>query len=130
MFKFYTYQDENDINFQWRMRVTVQMTDRNGESCFAQINRPQGPVDTEYTGEDTWEFHVPHGAMDRPQVSAYIIQYGVLQDGVFVPVVEKFYRAEELQELIKNPRCRVEFSVMRHYYNYRQDGEVLTSQPN
>lgn len=131
VFKFSTYQDERDKGHNFRMRVTVQMTDRADNTCYAQINREQGPVHNEYTGEDVWEFHIPHGEMDRPKVTAYAIQYGVLRDGAFIPLIERIEKADTVEEITAKSACRVDFSKTLHYYWYRNlDEERVSSTPN
>lgn len=131
VFKFHTYQDERDKNLIFRVRVTVEMMDKSGSSCFAQLNREQGPLHQEYTGEDDWEFQIPHGSMDRPKVTAYAIQYGILEDGVFIPVVEKLSKVDSVDEITKRTACRAEFTKTLHYYWYRNlDEEIVSSNPN
>lgn len=127
VFKFGTYQDERKRDFNFRMRVTVQMTDKTENTCYAQINREQGPVDLEYTGEDNWEFHIPHGEMDKPKVTAYAIQYGILQDGIFVPIVEKLENVDSVEQITAKSACRVEFAKTLHYYWYRNSEEERVS---
>jgi hypothetical protein len=131
VFKFHTYQDERDKNLNFRVRVTVEMTDKSGQACFAQINREQGSLHEEYTGEDDWEFQIPHGEMDRPKVTAYVIQYGILEDGMFIPVAEKLSKTGSAEEITKRTPCRAEFVKTVHYYWYRDlDGETVSSSPN
>lgn len=130
VFKLSTYQDERKKDLNFRMRVTVQMTDKADNTCYAQINREQGPVDLEYTGEDTWEFHIPHGEMDKPKVTAYAIQYGIFKDGVFIPVVEKLENVDSVEQITSKSACRVEFAKTLHYYYYRNsDEERVSSTP-
>ncbi len=131
VFKFHTYQDERDKGLNFRVRVTVEMTDKSGSSCFAQLNREQGPLHEEYTGEDDWEFYIPHGSMERPKVTAYAIQYGILEDGSFIPVVEKLSKVDSVDEITKRTSCRAEFTKTLHSYKYRNlDEEIVSSNPN
>lgn len=129
--KFHSYQDERDKDLIFRMRVTVEMEDKSGSTCFAQINRPQGSVHEEYTGEDDWEFHLSHGDLDRPKISAYAIQYGILEEGEFIPVAEVFEDCENAEEITSRTACRADFSQTLHYYWYRNlDEEEVSSNPN
>lgn len=131
VFKFHTYQDERDKGLNFRVRVTVEMTDKAGNTCFAQLNREQGPLHEEYTGEDDWEFQMSHGSMERPKVTAYAIQYGILEEGVFIPVVEKLSKVDSVDGITKRISCRTEFTKTLHYYRYRDsDEEVVSSNPN
>lgn len=130
-FKFHTYQDERDKDLNFRVRVTIEMTDKAGSTCYAQLNREQGSLHDEYTGEDDWEFQISHGDLDKPKISAYAIQYGILQDGKFIPVAEKLWKAESVDEITKRTSCRTEFAKTQHSYWYRNlDGETVSSNPN
>lgn len=129
--KFHTYQDERDKDLNFRMRVTVEMTDKSDQTCFAQINREQGAVHEEYTGEDDWEFQLPYGDLERPKVSAYAIQYGIFDAGQFIPVVEAFKNCDSAEEITARTACRANFSQTLHYYWFRNlDDEVVSSNPN
>lgn len=127
--KINTYQDKRD-DYNFRMRVTMQLTDKNGQVRFAQYNRERGTVNDDYTGEDQWEFWLPEGDLYRPKVTAYAIQYGVLEDGVFVPVAEKFSKVDSVEEITSGDATRIEFSKTLHSYSYTQDGETLTTMKN
>jgi hypothetical protein len=129
--KFTTNQDPRKKDLNFRVRVTVELTDKAENTCWAQINREQGPVDVEYTGEDVWEFHVPHGEMEKPKVTAYAVQYGILKDGVFVPVAEKFSKVDTVEEITSKSANRVEFTKTLHYYRYiNSEDETVSSSPN
>jgi hypothetical protein len=131
IFKFHTYQDERDKDLNFRVRVTIEMTDKAGQTCFAQLNREQGSVHEDYTGEDDWEFQISHGDLDKPKVSAYVVQYGILENGTFIPVSEKLWKVDSVDEITKRTSCRTEFAKPLHSYWYRNtDDEVVSSNPN
>ena len=126
-----TNQDPRKKDLNFRMRVTVELTDKAENTCWAQINREQGPVDKEYTGEDVWEFRIPHGEMEKPKVTAYAVQYGILKDGEFIPVAEKFSKVDTVEEITSKSANRIEFSQTLHYYSYNNsEGEKMSSSPN
>ncbi len=129
--KFYTYQNEDD-KYNFRMRVTLELKDRSKNTYFAQIMKAQGEVDTEYTGDDNWKFQVPNGDMERPKVSAYAIEYGILHDGQFISLVEDFDDVDSADEIKERSPTRIENMMGQHSYSYRESGdddaEILQSQ--
>jgi hypothetical protein len=130
--KFYTYQDEDDAEkYTFYMRVTVEMTDKKtGTICYAQFAREQGPVDPEYTGEDNWQFVVSQGDMQRPKVTAYAVQYGVIVDGKPVFIAEELDDVDSVDEIIERTPTRLDQKPqILHQYSYRDSDEaVQTSQ--
>lgn len=129
--KLYTYQDEDD-EFNFQMRVTVEVTDKSKNTYSVQLVREQGEVDTEYTGEDNWEFQIPHGDLEWPKLTAYAIEYGILHEGTFVSLTEKLDdvdSADEIKE--RSPALLEEKTISKHSYSYRESGdeesEVLQS---
>ena len=135
LISFNTYQDMRDeVNLT--MRVTIELTDKNGQTCFAQLSHNQGKLDTEYTGEDAWGFRIPHGEMEDAKLSGYVIQYGILQDGILTPVAEKRYRVKSVDEITSRVSCRNITGKALHYYWYEdgtenEDGEmnIVSSNP-
>ncbi len=107
--KFYTCQDERD-KLNYRMRVTIELTDNRGkgDSYFAQLSCKQPTIPDEYTGETTWEFHLPHGGLEKAKLTAYAVQYGFLDGGVFVPVDEKFDDVDSAEEITERTTTRIE----------------------
>jgi len=107
--KFYTCQDERD-NLNYRMRVTIELTDDRGkgDSYFAQLSCKQPSVPLEYTGETTWEFHLPHGELKKVKMTAYAVQYGFFESGTFVPVSEKFDDVDSAEEITTRTTTRIE----------------------
>ncbi|NOU37068.1 MAG: hypothetical protein HOO88_09915 [Kiritimatiellaceae bacterium] len=131
LFKFNTYQDKRD-DVTLTVRVTIELTDKAGQTCFAQISRTQAsPRETEYTGEDNWEFRIPHGKMERPKVTAYAVQYGILQDGVLTPVVEQLYKVKSVDEITSRVSCRNDAGQSFYYYWYvDDDGNTVSTTQN
>ena len=120
--KFHTSQDEQDKE-GFRMRVTVELTDKSKDSYCAQLIRYQGRVNPEYKGQDRWEFHVPHGDLERPEITAYAIEYGVMDGETFVPVVSAFQDVDSVEELTGRCKSRIEEGVkLKHAYYYRENG--------
>jgi len=126
--KFYTYQNEDD-EYNFRMRVTIELTDKSKNTYFAQLMRERGAVDTEYTGEDNWKFELPHGDLEKPKLTAYVVQYGILNEGEFVVLAEEFDDVDTLEELTERTTTRTdEKMTAKHNYSYRDgDGETIQS---
>lgn len=122
--KFHTYQEENDVEkYEFRMRVTVELTDKKKNTVFVQFTKEQGAVDSEYTGQDNWKFSVPHGGLEKPKLTAYVVQYGVLNEGEFVVILEETKRVKSLEELTERSPTRHESKMTaQHQYTYR-DGK-------
>lgn len=132
--KFYTYQDEDSAEENtFYMKVTVEIKEKKGkDTYFAQFARTQGAVDTEYTGEDNWEFVVAHGDLKKPEITAYVVQYGVIEDKEFIVLSEEMDDVDSLDELLERSPNRLEQKPrILHQYNYRdtasEDEEVIQS---
>ncbi len=127
--KFYTYQNEDD-DYNFRMRVTMELTDRSKNTYFAQLMKPRGVVSAEYTGEDNWKFEVPHGDLERPKVTAYVVQYGIQLGSEFVVLAEETDDVDTVEELTERSPTRLEQKpAIQHQYSYRDgDDEVIQSQ--
>jgi len=126
--KFYTYQNEDDA-YNFRMRVTLEITDKSKNTYFASLNRERGAVDVEYTGEDNWQFALPHGELEKPKLTAYAVQYGILNDGKFIVLAEEFDDVDTQEELTERTTTRADKKLTAtHNYSYRDgDDEVVQS---
>jgi hypothetical protein len=132
--KFYTYQPEDNPNgYKYYLKVTVELEDKKTDTIgYAQFARLQGGVDDEYTGTDRWKFEIEQGDMKRPKVTAYVIQYGILdeKDGKpdFVVLAEELDDVDSLEELIERTPNRFEQKPkIIHEYDYIDaDGSTQT----
>ena len=125
LLKFDTNQDEdNDEGFSYRFRVTVELTDKAKNSYFAQIQGARRDVNEDYIGEDSWEFQIPLGKLERPKLTAYAIQYGILNDGKLIPLAEDFDDVDTLEELTERSPNRLDGNIKltQHIYLYDDDG--------
>jgi hypothetical protein len=121
--KINTSQDERDIE-GFYIRVTVELTDRSKNTFYAQLMRPQAAVSSEYMGQDRWEFHVPQGKLERPKVSAYVVEYGIMDEGTFVPFATELDDVDSLKELTDRSETRIEDGVkLMHAYYYRDTAD-------
>ncbi len=138
--KFYTYQDRGDPkkNYTYRIRVAVELTDKKKNTCFARVEKAQGKVCergsqiTDYLGRDEWEMHIPHGDLERPKITAYAIQYGVLSDGEFLVLAEDYDDVDSLEELVERTTTRLEeVKTLAHRFWYTDhDGNDERSEEN
>lgn len=119
---FYTYQDEDSADENtFYVKVTIELKGKKSkDTYFAQFARTQGAVDSEYTGEDNWQFVVAAGDLERPKVTAYVVQYGVIEDKKFIVLAEEMDKVDSLDELMKRSPTRLEQKPrILHQYNYR-----------
>ena len=130
--RFYTYQNQDDAEkYTFRVKVVVELTDKKTSTItYSQFAREQGSVDSEYTGEDNWQFLVAQGDLKRPKVTAYVVQYGIMVDKEFKILAEETDDVDTIDELIKRTPDRMEQKPkMLHQYSYvDSDGAVQTTQ--
>ena len=93
-----SFQNE-DLSFEFEMRMAIELTDADGNSYFAEASKLQGEVDPQYVGEDQWEFRIAHLELKRPKISAYVVQYGFLVKNEFVSIVLETDDVDSLDEL-------------------------------
>ena len=128
--KFYTYQDEDSVDdFKFRVRLVVELKDKKKNTYFVAADKFQGEVDSEYTGEDNWEFKVKHGDLNKPKLSAYVIQYGIVHEKKFIVLAEETDGVDTLDELKARTTTQAESkAAIFHQYNFRDsDAEVVQS---
>ena len=138
--KVYTYQEQGDLNkhYTYRIRVAVELTDKEKNTCFARAERAQGNVCekgfqiTDYIGKDDWEMHIPHGNLERPKITAYAIQYGILNEGEFIVLAEDYDDVDTMEELMERTTTRLQnVKTIDHYYWYEdQNNDDARSQVN
>lgn len=132
---FFTNQNEDD-KLIYKVRVTVEITDKSGDVYYARIVKGQGALDEEYKGEDEWAFQIPHGELERPKITAYAIQYGFVKDKMLIPVYEEFDDVDSAEEIVERADAgRLEMKITKHTYQYLEtagenEGQVVTSFSN
>lgn len=127
--KFYSYQDQ-DTEYTYRVRLTVEIEDKEDNLYFAQYARLQGSVNEEYTGEDNWEFDIDTSMLERPKVTAYAVEYGVLIDGEFIVLDLQVDDVDTPEEILERATERLSGVEARHRYNYDDGDEVVQSEWN
>jgi len=121
----YTAQDERDTE-GFELRVTVEVEDGDDNTYLIEISGGQRTVNSEYTGEDHWEVHIPYGEIDKLEISGYAIQYGVMDGDKFLLLAEEYDDVDTVQELKERTTASLTGVTVRlkHAYVYRDDEEA------
>ncbi len=97
-----TSEQDKDMGFEGVMRLTVEMTGKDGAVWYGQVLKPQGAGSkkVDYIGSDVWEFRVSQGQLKYPQM-VYAMEYGYQQtNGTFVAVCQQFRKVESADEIM------------------------------
>jgi hypothetical protein len=116
----------------FRIRFLCEIMDPLGNVWLMDFAGNQDDTDEEYVGTDEWQVFVPLDKFGDSTVSAYVLQYGIMNDGEFIPFAEKSMNAESAEELMARTSTsfRQKFLV-RHRYDYLdEDGEDTQSEWN
>lgn len=126
--KFYTNQPEKS-EYKFRVRVFAELTDKKTkEAYWTKFSRSQSASNIEYTGEDNWEFILPLGNLEKPRLTAYVIQFGILQGANFVVLAEETDHVDSADEITARASLLEQKAEIKHAYSYRDvDGEVQTT---
>jgi len=117
---FYTRRDENcDVKF--RMRVVVELTDKQGQTYFAGLTEGHKGAGDLFTGEEKWEFKIPHGELEKPKLTAYAIQSGFLHNGEFVPIAEDLDDVDSAEEIKDRTTTRIDMKCTYHHAEFYTD---------
>lgn len=116
--KFYSYQDKRDKESIYQMRVTVEVEDKEGNLYNGQTVRRQGGVPVDYTGEDDWEFQTPLPGLDKPKLTAYAVEYGILQEKTFIPLTAEFKRTKSAEEILERSKKQLAVKCTHHSFWY------------
>lgn len=115
--RFYTNRDEN-CDTRFRMRVTVEIEDKEGNTYFASLTEPHTGSGDDFTGKEKWEFEIPHGDLKRPKLSAYAIQSGVRHNGTFIPIAEEMDDVDSEEEIRERSSNRIDMKCSTHLTYY------------
>jgi len=117
-----TTEQEKDDPFLGAVRFTVEMTDKAGQVICGQKVQPQAKHPAEYAGRDEWTFDVPHGALDKPKITAYALEYGWETNKVFTPVEQEFYKVESAEEILaRNKDSKQKLTIKGSSKAFRMD---------
>jgi len=123
-----TFRDQDDVNFKLCIRMAVEVTDRQKKTYLAEFTgtSPED-YDSEYEGEDYWLLYMPYGSMDRLKITAFAVQYGVMDEDVFVPFVGEYDGVKTIEELQQRTTTPFPGKVsLKHYYMYEDSVEGST----
>lgn len=99
---FHTYLTRKD-DTKFSLRITIELTDKRGRGdvYFATLTVPHSTIDerTNPTGEESWEFEIPHGKLENPKITAYAIQSGIQRNGKFLPVFQELDGVDSAEEI-------------------------------
>lgn len=97
-----TSEQDKDMGFEGVMRLTVELTGKDGAVWYKQITKAQGAGSKklDYIGSDVWEFRVSQGQLKYPQM-VYAVEYGYQPtNGAFVAVCQQFRKVESADEIM------------------------------
>lgn len=128
-----TFQNKDDpLDFgmdRFRIRLVVVLTDKQKTNYLVQFaGSPNSGYDSGYQGEDYWKLYIPHGDLERLKISAFVVQYGIMDDDVFVPLAEKEDNHADILSGL-NERTLEYFPgqiYLRHYYMYDDQAQGST----
>ncbi|MBI9021169.1 MAG: hypothetical protein JEZ10_07950 [Verrucomicrobia bacterium] len=106
---------------RFRMRLVVELTDKEKNTYLVKFTgNALGNYESGYQGEDYWELYMAHGDLERLDVSGYIIQYGIMDGGTFVPLAEKQDGSTEMMDRMRKKTTRLFPGkvYLRHSYQY------------
>jgi hypothetical protein len=50
------------------------------------------------SGDVSWVFEAYHGALKRPKLKAYTVEYGYKKDGKFIVLEDEYYKTDSYEE--------------------------------
>lgn len=118
-----------DIIPGYRIRIAVEVEDKEKNTYLVSFvaNQPEGQP-TEYTGQDFWELYMPEGELERPKVTAYAVQYGIMDGDTFLLIDENNKRVKSMDELIERTQTPFPGSVKLKYYYMYEDPSIGVTQ--
>lgn len=119
--QFESRQDKRDNDLNYQMRVTVQLTDKKTKTVvYAQTTHNPRPVSEEWYADHTaWEFQIPFGQLEKPKMTACVIEFGFMKDTYFVPVAMDCDNADTPEEILEGGGTKVNMKCTESsHYNY------------
>lgn len=113
-----SYQAGRDDAMQGhRISIAVEVTDKAKNTYLATIIADQPAPESIYTGEDRWEFRMPEGDLERPKITAYAVQYGIMDEDTYVILDEDYDDVDSMEELKERTTTPLPGNVvLRNYY--------------
>lgn len=113
----------------FKVRMLCELTDNKGNAGLVEFDGMQGETDEEYLGVDEWRVYVRLDSGADCDITSYILQYGIMNDGEFVSFVEEKKNVESVEELRSRsvPKFVGKFHVVHRYSSEDEDGEETQS---
>lgn len=103
--------DRDDVKYlpKIQIRFAVEITDKKTKKTFLfEKQREHGDFSNfgdRYEGEGYWTLEIPHiPRIERLEISAYSLQYGVMDGETFIPFEEEFDDVDSYEELIERTK--------------------------
>ncbi len=119
--RFHTFR-AHGCDAKLKLRIIVELTDNRGKGdpSYATLTRSHHKADTDFTGDEEWEFEIPHGSMKKPKITAYVIQSGVMHNKIFIPIAEDLDDVDSEEEIIGRENTRkIEMECAKHSSWYK-----------
>ena len=82
------------------VRIAVELTDKKTKQVYlAGEMKNFGEMPDGYVGEGYWELSMPYGDIDKLKLTAYVVEFGVMNGGAFVPFLTECDHAKSYDEL-------------------------------
>lgn len=131
IFQMTTFQDEDDVSL-YRIRMAVMLEDTQNHAYIVSfIGARKGRPHSEYEGNDYWELYMPYGDFKGLKVTAYAVQYGVMNEERFILLDEDEKKAEKLMAGLKSGTL-LSFpnkAVLMNYFMYDDGNGSEESSP-
>jgi hypothetical protein len=115
-----TFQNQDDSSI-YRIRLAVELRDKEKKKYIAEFTGDSsGDYDSEYEGEDYWELYMPYEDLEGLNVTAYAVQYGVMDGETFLPLAEVQKNYEKMMDGIAKETTSLFPTkvILFHYYMY------------
>lgn len=120
--------EEHQTDFQ--IYIAVEITDEEKKRYCTEFRGNQSDLDSAFTGEEYYTLIVPHGDLGRLKITAYAIQYGILDDGNFILLAEDFDDVESITELKERSTNLFPNEVSLKHYHLFDNGSHEESIPS
>ena len=94
--------------FDGLMRISMLLVGKNGKTAWGSAERSHvvGEESTRHKGykrtaDMKWIFTGYNGALKRPKLKGYTIEYGYKKGGVFIVLEDDFYRTDSFDDFSK-----------------------------
>ena len=124
-----TFQNEDDTE-GFRLKLPLRLRISKKKTYLAEYKgRQPTDFDSEFLGEGVWQFLMPHGELERFKITAYAIQFGIMDEAAnrFVVCAEEYDDVETYNELTARTTNALPGTVTLKYFYMFEDpteGEI------